>query len=89
VSGDVAAAVAELKREPGGDLAVGGAGVAASLIELGLVDELRPFVFPVVLGDGTPFLPPVATRLELELLGTRTFASRVVSLRYGLAGAAR
>src|SRR4051794_18575999 len=43
--------VARLKREDGdGDLAVGGAGLAASLVRAGLVDELRPFVYPVVLG---------------------------------------
>ena len=89
VTGDVAAAVADLKREPGGDVGVGGARLAASLIELGLVDELRPFVNPVVLGGGTPFLPPLKTRLDLELLETRTFASRVVYLRYRLTGNAR
>jgi dihydrofolate reductase len=83
-SGDVATVVSELKEQPGGDLAVGGAGLAASLVELGLVDELRPFVSPVVLGGGTRFLPRLATRLDLELLETRTFGSRVVFLRYGL-----
>ena len=41
------------------DVSIGGAGLAAGAIELGLVDELRMFRYPVVVGGGTPFLPPV------------------------------
>ena len=41
------------------DVSIGGAGLAAAAIELGLVDELRMFRNPVVVGGGTPFLPPV------------------------------
>ena len=41
------------------DVAIGGAGLAAAAFELGLVDELRMFRYPVVVGGGTPFLPPV------------------------------
>jgi dihydrofolate reductase len=79
---DLAAEVARLERQPGaGELAIGGAGLAARAIELDLIDEYRPFVSPVVLGGGTPFLPR-GVRLDLELLETRTFASRVVYLRY-------
>jgi dihydrofolate reductase len=78
----VAEEVAELKRQPGKDLAVGGAGLASTLIELGLVDEFRLFVRPVVLGGGTPYLPAVDERINLELVETRTFGSRVVYLRY-------
>jgi dihydrofolate reductase len=74
--------VARLKAEPGKDIAVGGAGLAATLIELDLVDEYRPFVNPVIVGGGTAFLPRGAGELELELVETRTFASRVVYLRY-------
>jgi len=81
-NGDASAEVARLKAEPGRDLAVGGAGLAATLIRLDLVDEYRPFVNPVVVGGGTPFLPPLDAPLELELIETRTFASRVVYLRY-------
>src|SRR5215211_6509638 len=40
------------------DVGIGGAGLAAAAIELGLVDELRMFRYPVVVGGGTPFLPP-------------------------------
>jgi dihydrofolate reductase len=78
----VAEEVAELKEQPGKDLAVGGACLAARLIELGLIDEFLPFVYPVILGGGTPYLPAVADRINLELVETRTFGSRVVYLRY-------
>jgi dihydrofolate reductase len=67
------------------DLAIGGAGLAAAAIELGLVDELRMFRHPVVVGGGTPFLPPVAEDVPLELIETRTFGSRVIYERYGRA----
>ena len=81
-TGTIAEEVARLKEQPGADLAVGGAGLASAFIELGLVDEFRLFVCPTVLGAGTPYFPPGMERIELELLETRTFASRVVLLRY-------
>ncbi|HEY6672987.1 MAG TPA: dihydrofolate reductase family protein [Solirubrobacterales bacterium] len=74
--------VARLKEQPGNDLAVGGAGLASTLIEAGLVDEYRPFVYPVVAGGGTPFLPAVEETINLELIETQTFGSRVVYSRY-------
>jgi dihydrofolate reductase len=67
------------------DVAIGGAGLAATAIELGLVDELRMFRHPVVVGGGTPFLPPVADDIALDLIATRTFGSRVIYERYGRA----
>ena len=78
----VAEEVARLKEQPGKDIAVGGAGLASSLIELGLVDDFRLFVSPVVLGAGTPYFPAVRERIGLELVETRTFGNRVVYLRY-------
>jgi dihydrofolate reductase len=80
--GGLAEQVAELKEQAGRDVAVGGAGLAASCIELDLVDEYRLFVSPVVLGGGTPYFPAVGRRIDLELVETRTFASRVVYVRY-------
>ena len=65
------------------DVAIGGAGLAAAAIELGIVDELRIFRHPVVIGGGTPFLPPVAEHVPLDLIETRTFGSRVIYERYG------
>jgi dihydrofolate reductase len=82
VRGGVAEEVAELKQQPGKDLAVGGAGLASSLIELDLIDEYRLFVSPVVLGAGTPYFPTLEKKIDLELVETRTFGSRVVYLRY-------
>ena len=67
------------------DVEAGGAGLAAQAIELGLVDELRMFRNPVVVGGGTPFFPPVTEDIPLELIGTRTFGSRVIYERYGRA----
>jgi dihydrofolate reductase len=80
--GDLADEVARLKEQPGGDIAVGGADLAASLIALDLVDEYGPIVHPVVAGAGTPFLPPGAPRIDLRLVETRTFGSGAVYLRY-------
>ena len=80
--GDLAAEVARLKEEPGKDLDVGGAGLAAGCIKLGLVDEFGLFVSPVVLGGGTPFFPALDEPLNLELIETRTFGSPAVYLRY-------
>jgi dihydrofolate reductase len=67
------------------DVSIGGAGLAAAAIELGLVDELRMFRYPIVVGGGTPFLPPVTEAVPLDLIETRTFGSRVVYERYGRA----
>jgi dihydrofolate reductase len=64
------------------DVSIGGAGLAAAAIELGLVDELRLFRYPIVIGGGTPFLPPVPEDVPLELIETRTFDSRVIYERY-------
>jgi dihydrofolate reductase len=73
--------VQRLKAEPGKDIAVGGAALAGSLIEQDLVDEYHPFVYPVLVGGGTPYFPPGASQKDLELVETRMFGP-VVSLRY-------
>jgi dihydrofolate reductase len=86
-SDDVAAEVATLRNAPGeGVVSVGGAGLASTLIKLDLIDEYRLFVIPVVVGGGTPYFPPSDRGIELELLETRTFGSRVVYLRYRRSG---
>jgi dihydrofolate reductase len=77
-----AAALARVREQTDKDLAVGGARLASTFVKLDLIDEYRQFVSPVVLGGGTPYLPAPAPRLDLELVETRTFASRVVYLRY-------
>jgi dihydrofolate reductase len=75
---EVAAALAATDK----DVEIGGAGIAAEAIQLGLIDELRIFRYPVVVGGGTPLLPPVADAIPLEFIETRTFASKVVYERY-------
>jgi dihydrofolate reductase len=82
VTDGVAEEVAKLKEQPGNDLAVGGAGLAATLIKLDLIDEYRLFVSPVVLGGGTRYFPALDERIRLELVETRTFGGCVVYVRY-------
>ncbi|MFI9355532.1 dihydrofolate reductase family protein [Streptomyces lydicus] len=71
-----------LKARPGGDLALGGADLAASFLRHDLVDEYRLYVHPVVLGRGRPLFPSADTRTGLTLTGTRTFGNGVVLLHY-------
>ncbi len=85
VRGDAVEEVRRLKLDDGADLAVGGAGLGGSLMAAGLVDEVRLFLYPVVLGAGTPFFPPLQRPLKLVLLETRRFAGDVVYVRYGRA----
>jgi dihydrofolate reductase len=61
---------------------IGGAGLAAAAIELGLVDEFRIFRYPVLVGGGTPFLAPITDSVALDLVETRTFSSGVIYERY-------
>jgi dihydrofolate reductase len=74
--------VSRLKEQPGKDIAVGGAGLARACMKLGLIDEWRLFVSPVLLGGGTPYFPTLDERINLELVETKTLGSRVVYLRY-------
>lgn len=79
--GSLADEVAEL-HSSGKDVAIGGATLAAEAIKLGLVDDFQPFVYPVIVGGGTPFFPKVDETVPLKLVESRTFSSRVVRLRY-------
>jgi dihydrofolate reductase len=78
VADEVATALGATNR----DVGIGGAGMAAEAIELGLVDELHIFRYPVIVGGGTPLLPPVTDDVPLDLVDTRTFSSRVILERY-------
>lgn len=68
------------------DVAIGGAGLAAAAFELGLVDDLRIFRYPILVGGGTPLLPADAVRVALGLIETRAFGSGVIFERYGRSG---
>jgi dihydrofolate reductase len=85
-SGGLAEEIERLRAEPAeGDIAIGGATLAAEAAALGLIDEYRARVYPVLVGGGIPFFPQRGRRVDLELAGTRTFSSRVVYLRYRVA----
>ena len=82
VSGDIAAEVNRLKAQPGGDMSVGGAGLAGSFIRLGLIDEYRLYLHPLILGGGKPMFHPLLNKINLQLVETHPFGSGVVLLRY-------
>jgi dihydrofolate reductase len=85
-SGGLAAEIERLRAEAGeGEIAIGGATLAAQAAALDLIDEYRPMVYPVLVGGGIPFFPRQDRRVELELVETRPFSSRVVYLRYRVA----
>lgn len=85
-SGGLAEEIERLRAEPGeGEIAIGGATLAAEAAELGLIDEYRVMVYPVLVGGGIPFFPRRERQVDLELVETRTFSSRVVYLRYRVA----
>jgi dihydrofolate reductase len=82
-SGGLAEEIERLRADTGdGDIAIGGATLAAEAAELGLIDEYRAMVYPVLVGGGTPFFPRHERRVDLELVETRRFSSGVVCLCY-------
>ena len=83
VSGGLAEEIQQLRAEPAeGDIAIGGATLATEAAALGLIDEYRIRVLPVLVGGGRPFFPQREDRVNLELIESRTLESRVVYLRY-------
>jgi dihydrofolate reductase len=85
-SGGLAEEIERLRAEPAeGGIAIGGATLAAEAAALGLIDEYQAMVYPVLVGGGIPFFPQRERRVDLELVETRTFSSRVVYLRYRVA----
>ena len=81
-TGGVVEEVERLKAQEGEEIAVGGAGLAATCAEHGLIDDFELFVYPIVLGGGTPYFPPLEQRIELELVETRIFAGGVTYLHH-------
>lgn len=82
VKGDIAAEVTRLKAQLGKDMHVGGAGLGATFMRLGLIDEYWLYVCPVAVGGGKPFFSASDAPVRLRLIETRTFTSGVVLLRY-------
>ena len=84
--GTLASEVQRWRAGPGeGDLAIGGASLAAEAADLGLIDEYGLRIHPVLVGGGTPFFPRAERRADLELVDSRPFRSGVVHLRYRVA----
>lgn len=82
-SGSLADEVQRLRAEPGpGEIAIGGATLAAQAAALDLIDEFRVILYPVLVGGGISYFPRDKRRTDLELVETRTFSSNVVYLRY-------
>lgn len=82
VRGDIATEVRKLKEQPGAEMSVGGAAIAAALMQSGLIDEYALYVHPVILGGGKPMFAALREAIDLRLVETRTFGSGVVLLRY-------
>jgi dihydrofolate reductase len=74
----------KLKQEPGKDILTGGVNIPSQLMELGLIDEYRFLVHPVIAGEGTRLLEGVPLRetMRLKLVESQVFKSGVVALRY-------
>jgi dihydrofolate reductase len=85
-SGGLAEEIERLRAEPSeGDIAIGGATLAAEAAALDLIDEYQVMVYPVLVGGGIPYFARDERRADLELLETRTFSSGVVYLHYRVA----
>ncbi len=80
VEGDLAAAIQELKTRLDGEIAVGGPELARSLTDLGLIDEYRLYLWPVVIGRGKPFF--AGPRPPLRLVANDLIVENVIRLTY-------
>jgi len=85
IKGDITGQVKEIKNEPGKDIWLfGGASLTASLMNLGLVDELGLAVHPILLGSGKYLFSQIDHRIHLNLVDTKTYSSGLVSLTYSV-----
>ena len=85
-SGGLAEEIERLRAEPEeSEIAIGGATLAADAADLDLIDEYRVMIYPVLVGGGIPFFSHHERRVDLELVETRTFSSKVVYLNYRVA----
>jgi dihydrofolate reductase len=85
ISGNAVQKLIDLKAQNGGDITMSGSATTVRwLLREGLLDELNLLVHPIAVGEGKARLfPPDEPRLPLELLSAETFATGVLSLRYG------
>jgi dihydrofolate reductase len=90
LSGDLTAAVGDLKAKPGRELQVHGSGALFRwLLDNGLVDEINLFIFPVVVGQGTRLFPHTGQDLALQQIRSRTTPSGVTIQAYRPTGRPR
>ena len=82
VKDNIAEEIAQLKAQPGKDLSLGGPTIASTFMQLGLIDEVRLYIHPIILGGGKPMFQTLHDRINLQLVETHTFGSSVVLLRY-------
>jgi dihydrofolate reductase len=88
IEGDVAEAVARLKQEDGKDIMVNGSGaLVRTLMRNHLLDELRLFVHPVVVGSGRRLFDDGSDPVEFALVDSHAFDNGVISLTYKPTGA--
>jgi dihydrofolate reductase len=82
-AGSLTEEIERLRAEPGeGEIAIGGATLAAEAAAQDLIDEYRVMVYPVLVGGGIPYFARNERRVDLELVETRTYHSKVVYLHY-------
>jgi dihydrofolate reductase len=87
ISGDVAAAIRELKAKPGGELQVHGSGkLVRWLLENDLVDEMNLLIVPAVVGQGTRLFPDTGPDMALDLVESRAFPKGITLQVYRPAG---
>jgi dihydrofolate reductase len=83
IKDNIPAEISKLKQQPGKDLVIfGSPSLAQTFMQLGLIDEYRLTVTPVVLGSGISLFKDVKNRIDLKLLEAKTFNSGVVTLHY-------
>lgn len=85
INGNIEAEVSRIKNEPGKDIWLfGGASLTASLLNLGLVDEIGLAVHPIILGGGKQLFNNIKDRVHLTLVDTKTYSTGLVYLTYSL-----
>jgi dihydrofolate reductase len=87
ISCNIMEEVKKIKNEPGKEIWLyGGSSLITTFLNLGLVDEYRLSIHPVILGEGKPLFIDIKQRLGLKLINTKKFSSGVVQLCYHAAG---
>jgi dihydrofolate reductase len=85
IESDAERVVADLRQQPGKDIALfGGGELFRSLLSAGLVDRVEVSLIPVLLGGGIPLLPAPAGRMRLRLRSQRTYEKTGTGLEYDI-----